>query len=306
MPRHISIIFPGQGSQAIGMLDNFSTSYLDSYRDIIFDSLGFDLIDIISNGSEEKLNKTSITQPAILLSSFLQYEEFIKKLKIKPNIMCGHSLGEYTALVVSQSLSLSDALSLVHKRGLLMEQCQKGSMCAVLNTDLDVISGVCERVENETNNTVSPANLNSPKQTVISGTTEGVELAIKYLKDAGHKKCIKLNVSVASHSNVMINAIDEFKKELDMINMSMPNHKIIHNVDNESSNDIAELKNKLLNQLTNPVRWSYAMEYIKKHNGIVIECGPNNVLSGLARSNGIDEVYSTFSKNFIDEIKSAL
>jgi [acyl-carrier-protein] S-malonyltransferase len=88
--------------------------------------------------------------------------------------------------------------------------------------------------------------------------------------------------------------------------MFMPNHKIIHNVDNESSNDIAELKNKLLNQLTNPVRWSYAMEYIKKHNGIVIECGPNNVLSGLARSNGIDEVYSTFSKNFIDEIKSAL
>ena len=131
-------------------------------------------------------------------------------------------------------------------------------------------------------------------------------MAIKYLKDAGHKKCIKLNVSVASHSNVMINAIDEFKKELDMINMSMPNNKIIHNVDNESSNDIAELKNKLLNQLTNPVRWSNTMEYIKKHNGIVIECGPNNVLSGLARSNGIEEVYSTFSKNFIDEIKSAL
>ena len=148
MPRHISIIFPGQGSQSIGMLDNFSSSYLDSYKDIIFDSLGFDLIDIISNGSEEKLNKTSITQPAILLSSFLQYEEFIKKLKITPNIMCGHSLGEYTALVVSQSLNLSDALSLVHKRGLLMEQCQKGSMCAVLNTDLDVISGVCKKVEN--------------------------------------------------------------------------------------------------------------------------------------------------------------
>ena len=306
MPRHITIIFPGQGSQSIGMLDNFSSSYLDSYRDIILDSLGFDLIDIISNGSEEQLNKTSITQPAILLSSFLQYEKFIKKLKINPNIMCGHSLGEYSALVASQSLNLSDALHLVHKRGLLMEQCQQGSMCAVLNTDLDVISGVCERVENETNNTVSPANLNSPKQTVISGTSEGVELAIKYLKDAGHKKCIKLNVSVASHSNVMINAIDEFKKELDMINMSMPNHKIIHNVDNEPSNDIDELKNKLLNQLIKPVRWSNTMEYINKHNGIIIECGPNNVLSGLARSNGSGEVYSTFSENFIDEIMSVI
>ena len=227
-------------------------------------------------------------------------------IKINPDILCGHSLGEYSALVASQSLNLSDALHLVHKRGLLMEQCQKGSMCAVLNTDLDVISGVCERVENETNNIVSPANLNSPKQIVISGTSDGVELVIKYLKDAGHKKCIKLNVSVASHSNVMIDAIDEFKKELDMINMSMPNHKIIHNVDNEPSNDIDELKNKLLNQLIKPVRWSNTMEYINKHNGIIIECGPNNVLSGLARSNGSDKVYSTFSENFIDEIMSVI
>ena len=306
MPRHISIIFPGQGSQSLGMLDHLSNNSIDFYKDTILKSLDIDLLDIISNGPEDELNKTSITQPAILLTSFIRFKELKKKFNINPDTLCGHSLGEYTSLVASESLSLGDALSLVHKRGLLMEQCPKGSMCAVLNTDLVVVSKICKRVEQETNNIVSPANLNSPKQTVISGTNEGVELAIKYLKDNGHKKCIKLNVSVASHSKVMNNTIEEFKKELDKINFSMPNCDIIQNVNNRTPKNINELKKNLLNQLIYPVQWSNTMKFIKKYNGIIIECGPNNVLSGLARSNGSDKVYSTFSENFIDEIMSVI
>ena len=306
MPRHISIIFPGQGSQSVGMLKNISTSHLNKYNSIISNSLGFDLLDIISNGPEDKLNRTSITQPAILLTSFIQFQELTRKLNFKPNLFCGHSLGEYTALVASQSLSLSDALTLVHKRGLLMERCVQGSMCAVLNTDLEVISAVCKKVEKETNNIVSPANLNSPKQTVISGTNKGVELAIKYLKDQGFKKCIKLNVSVASHSKVMIDTVKDFKKDLDMINFSMPNSKIIHNVDNKPSKNIEDLKDKLLNQLIHPVQWSNTMEYIKQYNGIIIECGPNQVLSGIAKSNNVSNVYSASSETFLEEIKDIL
>ena len=306
MPRHISIIFPGQGSQSLGMLDNFSNKSIDSYKDTISNSLDIDLLNIISNGPKEELNKTSITQPAILLTSFIQFKELKKKYNINPDILCGHSLGEYTSLVASESLSLSDALSLVHKRGHLMERCPQGSMCAILNTDLDVISNICKRVEQETNNIVSPANLNSPKQTVISGTNEGVDLAIKYLKDSGHKKCIKLNVSVASHSKVMNSTIEEFKKELDKINISMPKSNIIQNVNNRAPKNIDDLKENLLNQLIYPVQWSNTMKSINKYNGIIIECGPSKVLSGIAKSNDMNNVYSTSSETFMEDIKGIL
>ena len=306
MPRHISIIFPGQGSQALGMLNHLSSNDINPYKEMISNSLDIDLLDIISNGPEDELNKTSITQPAILLTSFIQFKELKKKYNINPDILCGHSLGEYTSLVASESLSLSDALSLVHKRGHLMERCPQGSMCAVLNTDLDVISNICKRVEQETNNIVSPANLNSPKQTVISGTNEGVDLAIKYLKDNGHKKCIKLNVSVASHSKVMNSTIEEFKKELDKINISMPKSNIIQNVNNRAPKNIDDLKENLLNQLIYPVQWSNTMKSINKYNGIIIECGPSKVLSGIAKSNDMNNVYSTSSETFMEDIKGIL
>ncbi len=306
MPRHISIIFPGQGSQALGMLNHLSNNDINPYKEMISNSLDIDLLDIISNGPEDELNKTSITQPAILLTSFIQFKELKKKYNINPDILCGHSLGEYTSLVASESLSLSDALSLVHKRGHLMERCPQGSMCAILNTDLDVISKICKRVEQETNNIVSPANLNSPKQTVISGTNEGVDLAIKYLKDNGHKKCIKLNVSVASHSKVMNSTIEEFKKELDKINISMPKSNIIQNVNNRAPKNIDDLKENLLNQLIYPVQWSNTMKSINKYNGIIIECGPSKVLSGIAKSNDMNNVYSTSSETFMEDIKGIL
>ena len=136
MPRHISIVFPGQGSQSLGMLNCFSKDILNSYKDSIIKSLGFDLIDIINNGPEEELNRTSITQPAILFTSYLYFERIKKSLNIEPNILSGHSLGEYSSLVAAESLALDDALLIVHKRGLLMESCEQGSMYAVINLSL--------------------------------------------------------------------------------------------------------------------------------------------------------------------------
>ena len=306
MPRHISILFPGQGSQSLGMLNNYSVDLLNSYKKDITDILGFNLLDVVENGPVEDLNRTSVTQPAILLTSILDFYHISKELDLKPNLLCGHSLGEYSALVAANSISLLEGISLVHKRGKLMEKCPKGAMCAVLNTDFKVIRDICVEVENDINTIVTPANLNSPNQIVISGNEEGVDEVVKRLKESGHKKCIKLKVSVASHSKVMNNTIDKFNDELHKTKIAPPEYSIIQNVNSNTTESIDELKKNLLNQLTMPVQWINTMEYIKKYNGIVIECGPNKVLSGLAKANGIDNIYSTSSPDFFDKIKEVL
>ena len=306
MPRHISILFPGQGSQSLGMLNHHSTDLLKSYEEEVNNLLGFNIIDVINNGPIEDLNKTSITQPAILLASILDFKNISNKLGLIPDILCGHSLGEYSAMVAANAISLQEGLSLVHKRRKLMEKCPKGSMCAVLNVDLDVINEICSKVEDEIKTIVTPANLNSPKQIVVSGTEEGVDEVINRLKDCGYKKCIKLKVSVAAHSKVMTNTLDQFENELNKINFSLPEYSIIQNVNNKIPNNIDNLKENLLSQLVMPVQWINTMKQIKEYDGIVIECGPNKVLSGLAKANGIENVYSTSSEDFFDKIKEEL
>ena len=306
MPRHISILFPGQGSQSLGMLNHHSTDLLKSYEEEVNNLLGFNIIDVINNGPIEDLNKTSITQPAILLASILDFKNISNKLGLIPDILCGHSLGEYSAMVAANAISLQEGLSLVHKRGKLMEKCPKGSMSAVLDVDIDVINEICSKVEDEIKTIVTPANLNSPKQIVVSGTEEGVDEVINRLKDCGYKKCIKLKVSVAAHSKVMSNTLDQFENELNKINFSLPEYSIIQNVNNKIPNNIDNLKENLLSQLVMPVQWINTMKHIKKYDGIVIECGPNKVLSGLAKANGIENVYSTSSEDFFDKIKEEL
>ena len=307
MPRHISIVFPGQGSQTLGMLDPLPKELVYKYKDDVIEALNFDLIELITNGTNEDLNKTSITQPAVLLTSFLYYEYISQFLDIKPDLLCGHSLGEYTALLVGGSLELKDALSLVHKRGLLMETADSGLMYAILNVDFGLINETCLKISNETNSIVSPANINSPNQVVISGNCEAVNLVINNLKEHGHKKNIKLNVTVPSHSKLMNQAASKFSKILDKLSLQLPKYKVIHNINSDKSESIEELKLNLVNQLTEPVKWVDAMNYIKKFNGIIIECGPGNVLSGLAKGNNINNnVYATSSINFFEEIKKII
>ena len=149
MPRHISILSPGQGSQHIGMLDNLPVELVESFRGLALEALSFDLIDLIKNGNKEDLNKTSITQPAILLTSFIHYKHLQNSINFKADLMCGHSLGEYSALVASNSITLDDGLKLVYQRGLLMERSLKGSMYAILNTDIDIINELCMKVRDD-------------------------------------------------------------------------------------------------------------------------------------------------------------
>jgi len=150
------------------------------------------------------------------------------------------------------------------------------------------------------------ANINSPKQIVIAGESEAVEIVIDNLKDKGHKKCIKLNVSVASHCKLMDKASIDFKHLLDTIEFLKPQNRIIHNISALEANNIDELKENLILHLTKPVLWSKTMNYINSFDGIVIECGPGKVLTGLAKSNGIKNIFTSSSENFYDDLKSAL
>lgn len=306
MPRHITIAFPGQGSQFLGMLNHFQDDLIENLKSDISNSLDFNIIDLIKYGPDEKLNKTSFTQPAILLASYLEYKLLKERLNIQPDLVCGHSLGEYSALLAAESFNLNDALNIVHKRGSLMEKSAPGSMYAILNTELDIIRECCLRASSELNKISSPANINSKKQVVISGHTESVELSVKYLKERGARKCIKLNVSVASHCELMNEAARSFEEVIDESAITNPKYNFINNYDACFINEISDIKEKLVKQLTSPVQWVNIMELVNKREGIFIECGPKNILSGLAKANGVDNIYSTSSENFYDEIKKIL
>ena len=306
MPRHISILFPGQGSQYIGMLDDLPTELVESFRSLALEALSFDIIDLIKNGNEEDLNKTSITQPAILLTSFIYFKHLQNSINFKADLMCGHSLGEYSALVASNSITLGDALKLVYQRGLLMEKSLEGSMYAILNTDIDIINEFCMKVRDDKNMIVSTANINSPKQIVIAGENKAVETVVSDLKNNGYKKCIKLNVAVASHCKLMEKASNEFENLLNKVEINFPECNIIHNTTASETKNISNLRQNLVSHLIYPVLWSQSMNYINSLNGIVIECGPGKVLTGLAKSNGIKNIYTSSSENFFYDIKSAL
>jgi [acyl-carrier-protein] S-malonyltransferase len=306
MPRHISLIFPGQGSQSLGMLNSFSEDELDNVTKISKEVLDIDIINCIKNGPEDELNKTSITQPALLIASYLYYKRFLDLFDITPNLLAGHSLGEYSALLASNSIKIDDAISLVHKRGKCMENSQKGSMFAILNLDLDEINQICKAVEQETDQVISPANINSPNQVVIAGSNEAAMIAADKCKEAGAKRCIQLKVSVASHCNLMDEAARIFEKELDKYKFNTPEISIIHNVDAKIEEDVTNIPKKLLEQLTLPVQWTETMKYIKTFDGIVIECGPGKVLSGLAKTNELDNILSMSSETFEEDLKGLL
>ena len=297
MPREISLIFPGQGSQHLGML---SEELTHSHIDIInksSDLLNFDIKSIINSDSDETLNKTSYTQPALLLTSYLYFLTFKKLSNIKPTLMAGHSLGEYSALVAADAIDFYDALKLVHRRGVLMEEAPNGLMAAIIGLDALVLHDICEEVSSQ-NNIVSCANLNSPMQTVIAGTDSAVSKVCDIAKEKGAKRSIKLNVSVASHCLLMQKPAEIFNEFLEQISIAKPSINVIQNYSGEISEDELTIKSNLIQQLTGSVKWSHTMSKLKESNLLVIECGPGKVLSGIAKSNEIKDILFMSSSNF--------
>ena len=304
MPRHISLLFPGQGSQSLGMLSSFNSEDLDFISSVSKETLSFDLLDVIQSGPDDRLNKTSFTQPALLATSYLYYKKFLSITELSPNIMAGHSLGEYSALVASGSIDFKTALNLVHKRGLFMEKSDAGSMFAILNLDIDTIYSICNEVGDTLDEIVAPANINSANQVVIAGSHAAAALAAEKCKVAGAKRTIQLKVSVASHCNLMQSASILLSEEMKNIKFNNPTIPIIHNVNALEGNNNDDIAQKLTDQLIKPVQWLKTMEKINMLDGIVVECGPGRVLSGLAKTNGLSNILTMSSDNFKDNFNN--
>ena len=306
MPKEISLIFPGQGSQKLGML---TPDLLHNYQDIVnksSDLLDINFITLINEDSNNLLNQSSFTQPALLLISYLHFLNFKNITNLNPILMSGHSLGEYSALVASNAIDFFDTLELVRRRGTLMESASKGSMAAIMGLEKSILEGLCANEQNLNNSTVSCANLNSPIQIVIAGTEDAVTNVCNSAKEAGAKRAILLNVSVASHCMLMQKPAEEFNNYLNKISISMPNTNILQNFSGEVSNSENMIKENLINQLTGSVKWMDVMKKVKATNSIVIECGPGKVLQGIGRSNGLSDILNTSAENFNTRLEELL
>jgi [acyl-carrier-protein] S-malonyltransferase len=273
-------VFPGQGSQFVGMGKELydSNSKAKKLFEKANEILGYKITDIIFNGTEDDLKQTKVTQPSIFLHSVITY---LCLDNPTPDMVAGHSLGEFSALVASGVLNFEDGLKLVYKRAMAMQkacEANPSGMAAVLNLDADVIDKVCSEI----NEIVVAANYNSTGQVVISGTNKGIEIAMEKLKEAGAKRVIKLPVGGAFHSPIMKPAREELATAINQTNFKKPNCPVFQNVDANPHEDPETIRENLIKQLTSPVRWTLTIQnmiiYGANH---FIEVGPGNVLQGL-------------------------
>ena len=304
------LAFPGQGSQHLSMLSAGGISDIALSKEFSYaleccsDLISHDAFKLIEEGPEELINQTSITQPLLVLCSYLHFNKLINSINMTPTYMAGHSLGEYSALVAGNSITIIEALKLVRKRGELMELAPNGSMSAIMGLDQDIIGEICASVSHGPDSHVQCANLNSPNQTVISGHNDAVERAQELCISKGAKRSIKLKVSIASHSMLMQNASNEFQQSLNDIQFKMPDTKIIHNVSVKSVSSSEDIAPLLVSQLHSPVRWVETCNLISTLNLPIIECGPGKVLSGLFKANKLQNYLSSSDVEFYEKINN--
>ena len=293
----LAIVFPGQGSQTIGMLDNLITIDKKAREivNIASDILGYDILKIISDGPKEKLDSTEVTQPAILLTSYVTWLLWKHESNTIPSVLAGHSLGEYTALLCADIISFEDAIMIVSERGKYMQQSvpdSTGAMAAILGLDDSLIEQLCSNAAED--EIVSAANYNSPGQVVVSGHKNAVNRLINLAKNAGARRAILLPVSVPSHCALMKDTANKFSKLLDKITFNNAQIPILQNVDAKLKTNAADIKTALIKQLYEPVRWVDTINEIHRIGVTkIIECGPNNVLSGLIKR--IEKSFELFS-----------
>ena len=304
-----AFVFPGQGSQEVGMLGDLLTVHEQVAETFAEASevLGYDLRKLISEGPEEQLTQTEFTQPAILTSSVAIWRLFQSAGTSPPEVVAGHSLGEYSALVAASVIAFPDAVKLVQKRGQFMQTAVpvgEGSMAAILGLEDEQVIGICADVSSDSQ-IVQAANFNAPGQLVIAGHARAVEQAIAACQDAGARRAMSLPVSAPFHSALMKPAAEKLSVELDGVTFNAPQIRVIQNVDADFHSDPDEIRKNLVVQMDSAVLWTNTIRRIAAENITeTVECGPGKVLAGLAKR--IDKSVKTIAANSVDSVAAAI
>ncbi|HED40410.1 MAG TPA: [acyl-carrier-protein] S-malonyltransferase [Chromatiales bacterium] len=285
MNHKIAFVFPGQGSQSVGMLAEMAAA--DAIIEQTFaeasDVLGYDLWQLVQSGPETALNQTDKTQPAMLAAGVAIYRAWQNSCDVTPAVMAGHSLGEYSALVCAGAIPFAAAINLVEKRGRFMQQAVpagEGAMAAILGLDDAEVIKCCEAAAE--GDVIAAVNFNSPGQVVVAGTAAAVERITSIAKAAGAKRALLLPVSVPSHCELMRPAAEQMKPLLDSVEITAPAIPVIHNADVATHQAADSIRDALLRQLYNPVRWVESVQHIAAMGvDTLVECGPGKVLAGL-------------------------
>ncbi|KGJ92766.1 ACP S-malonyltransferase [Thalassotalea sp. ND16A] len=307
MQNNLAFVFPGQGSQAVGMLaDLGDNEVVKATFASASSALGYDMWDLIQNDPEAKLNQTDYTQPALLTASVAVFRAWQAAGGATPSVLAGHSLGEYSALVCAGVLSLEDGVKLVEKRGQYMQQAVPagvGAMYAIIGLADDAIISACGQAAGD--EVVSAVNFNSPGQVVIAGNKAAVERAGALCKEAGAKRALPLPVSVPSHCALMQPAAEKLASDLANIEFNAPQIPVVNNVDVATVSDASAIKDALVRQLYSPVRWTESVEHMASLGAEqLIEAGPGKVLSGLTKR--INKQLSCVPVNTADTLNSAI
>lgn len=311
MSASIAFVFPGQGSQAVGMLNEIGArhpSVVETFGEAS-DALGYDLWSLCQQGPEAQLNETDKTQPAILTASVALWRLWQAEAGVTPHYLAGHSLGEYSALVAAGSVMLGDAAKLVELRGQLMQQAVpagQGAMAAILGLEDADVRAACESAAQ--GEVVSAVNFNAPGQVVIAGAADAVARAIEVCKQAGAKRAMLLPVSVPSHCDLMRPAAERFAEAIAQVEWRLPSVELVQNVTAAPAPDLDGLTRNLLAQLYSPVRWVETVVRLRDSGATaLVECGPGKVLSGLNKRcvKGI-ETYSLDTPDTFEAARAAL
>ncbi|MDX1344400.1 MAG: ACP S-malonyltransferase [Sedimenticolaceae bacterium] len=287
MTQKIAFVFPGQGSQSVGMLGELAEQYplvTETFEEAS-DALGFDLWKLVSGGPESDLNQTQNTQPALLAAGVSVWRVWEQLSTATPAMMAGHSLGEYSAVVSAGAIEFADGIRLVAERGRLMQEAVPegtGAMAAILGLDDQAVKDVC--TDSAADQVVEAVNFNSPGQVVIAGHKEAVARAVEAAKEAGAKRAVELPVSVPSHCALMRPAAERLAEQLKETAVSAPVIPVLHNVSVSAESDPDMIRQRLVEQLYSPVRWVETILAMKRENVMhIVEAGPGKVLTGLMR-----------------------